>query len=80
MPHAPEDSEVDNWHRYFAMESNNRAWVLASQPSRSEAMTRNWHPMNARMMPLLLSLIQRIAKLLSRHYPKSHDFKVVHLT
>jgi len=29
MPHTPEDLEPDNWHRYFAMENNNRAWQLA---------------------------------------------------
>ena len=31
MPHIPEDSDPNNWHRYFAMECNNRAWQLAVQ-------------------------------------------------
>lgn len=29
MPHKPEDSSEQSWHRYFAMECNNRAWALA---------------------------------------------------
>ena len=37
MPHIPEDSKPDAWHRYFAMECNNRAWTLAGQQVRSEA-------------------------------------------
>jgi hypothetical protein len=35
MPHIPETTNPDDWHRYFAMESNNRAWELASKPSRT---------------------------------------------
>jgi hypothetical protein len=31
MPHIPEDSDPNNWHRYFAMKCNNRAWQLAVQ-------------------------------------------------
>jgi hypothetical protein len=31
MPHIPEDSDPNNWHRFFAMECNNRAWKLAVQ-------------------------------------------------
>jgi hypothetical protein len=31
MPHVPEDTDPNNWHRYFAIESNNRAWQLAVQ-------------------------------------------------
>ena len=31
MPHTPEDNDPSNWHRYFAIESNNRAWKLAVQ-------------------------------------------------
>lgn len=29
--------EVSNWHRYFAVECNNRAWHLTAQPERSPA-------------------------------------------
>ncbi len=36
MPHSPEDTDPNNWHRYFAMESNNRAWQLAAQPRTPE--------------------------------------------
>jgi hypothetical protein len=31
MPHIPEDTDPNNWHRYFAKESNNHAWQLAAQ-------------------------------------------------
>lgn len=31
MPHPPDDADPDRWHRYFAMEANNRAWALAAQ-------------------------------------------------
>ena len=31
MPHIPEDTDPSQWHRYFAMECNNRAWELAAQ-------------------------------------------------
>lgn len=37
MSHLPEDTNPHNWHRYFAMENNNRAWELAALPSRSES-------------------------------------------
>lgn len=36
MPQLPEDTDATSWHRYFAMQSNNRAWALAVQ-DRSEA-------------------------------------------
>ena len=36
MPHLPEDLEPDNWHRYFAMENNNRAWHLAVEDRTAE--------------------------------------------
>jgi len=36
MPHVPEDLEPDNWHRYFAMENNNRAWQLAVEDRTAE--------------------------------------------
>lgn len=29
MPHKPQDASADSWHRYFAMECNNKAWALA---------------------------------------------------
>ncbi len=35
MPHIPEDTDPNSWHRYFAMESNNRAWELAAKSGRS---------------------------------------------
>jgi len=31
MPHKPTDNEPSLWHKYFAMEFNNRAWKLAIQ-------------------------------------------------
>ena len=30
-----EKEELDKWHRFFAVENNNRAWDLASQSSRT---------------------------------------------
>jgi hypothetical protein len=36
MPHIPEDSDPNSWHRYFAMECNNRAWQLAVQSRNHE--------------------------------------------
>jgi len=40
MPHLPEDNDPNHWHRYFAIENNNRAWDLAAKAGRSadEAM------------------------------------------
>ena len=35
MPHQPEDIDPDSWHRFFAMETNNRAWELAELPDRT---------------------------------------------
>ena len=29
MPHKPEEASEEAWHRYFAMECNNKAWSLA---------------------------------------------------
>jgi hypothetical protein len=29
MPHLPDNTDSLSWHRYFAMEANNRAWALA---------------------------------------------------
>ncbi len=45
MPQLPEDTKPDAWHRYFAMECNNRAWDLAGQPVRSE--DESWEMLNA---------------------------------
>jgi hypothetical protein len=39
MPNLPEDSDPASWHRYFAIEANNRAWELAGKPSRSPEET-----------------------------------------
>jgi hypothetical protein len=30
MPHLPQDNSPQSWHRFFAMEGNNRAWDLAN--------------------------------------------------
>jgi len=30
MPHTPEDNDPLKWHRYFAIECNNRAWDLST--------------------------------------------------
>lgn len=35
MPNLPEDTDPRSWHRYFAIEANNRAWDLAGRSSRS---------------------------------------------
>lgn len=40
MPHLPEDTDPQTWSRYFAMETNNRAWQLAAETSRTEAEAR----------------------------------------
>ena len=37
MPRLPESTDLNEWHRYFAIETNNRAWELASQRSRTAA-------------------------------------------
>lgn len=29
MKNSPEDAKPENWHRFFAVESNKRAWELA---------------------------------------------------
>ncbi len=29
MPHPPTDADPKSWHRYFAMQGNNRAWELS---------------------------------------------------
>lgn len=39
MPHIPESTNPEDWHRYFAIENNNRAWELAAQ-SRTEEEDR----------------------------------------
>ena len=30
MPHIPDSTDPKDWHRYFAIENNNRAWELAT--------------------------------------------------
>lgn len=35
MTGAPDPAEIARWQRFFAIECNNRAWDLASQPTRS---------------------------------------------
>lgn len=40
MPMPPETTEPQAWNRHFAMQANNRAWELASQPTRTEAESR----------------------------------------
>ena len=37
MSHLPDDTNADSWHRYFAIETNNRAWELAVKASRTES-------------------------------------------
>lgn len=32
MPHLPEDTDPNTWHRYFAIECNNRTWELVERP------------------------------------------------
>ena len=39
MPHEPQDTDPNSWRRYFAIESNNRAWELAVQTSRTSEET-----------------------------------------
>lgn len=31
MPHLPDTTDPERWHRYFAVECNNRAWSLAER-------------------------------------------------
>ena len=31
MPHQPDTTDPHSWHRYYAMDCNNRAWSLAVQ-------------------------------------------------
>jgi hypothetical protein len=33
MPSEPNPEEIAKWHRWFAIETNNRAWALADQTS-----------------------------------------------
>jgi len=39
MAPYPRDTEPASWHRYFAIESNNRAWDLAERPARTHEDT-----------------------------------------
>jgi hypothetical protein len=36
MAKQPTQKKIDKWQRWFAIECNNRAWHLASQPKRTE--------------------------------------------
>lgn len=36
MPHLPENTNLESWHRYFAMDANNLAWQLAVQARTAE--------------------------------------------
>jgi hypothetical protein len=33
---TPKDTDPASWHRYFAIENNNRAWELAGMPARTD--------------------------------------------
>ena len=37
MSEAPAPEDIDKWHKWFAVESNNRAWRLAEQTTRTPA-------------------------------------------
>ncbi len=37
MPQPPSAEELSRWHRWFAVECNNRAWQLADQAERTAA-------------------------------------------
>jgi hypothetical protein len=37
MATPPDPEDLTRWHRWFAVESNNRAWQLADQATRSDA-------------------------------------------
>jgi hypothetical protein len=37
MADNPSPEELARWHRWFAIECNNRAWQLADQPTRTDA-------------------------------------------
>ena len=37
MPKFPDNNDPENWHRYFAVECNNRGWALVENPNRSLA-------------------------------------------
>lgn len=40
MSNFPSDADPKNWHRYFAIEFNNRAWDMAEMSSRTPEETR----------------------------------------
>jgi|FLOH01.1.fsa_nt_gi hypothetical protein len=35
MSNTPKDTELSSWHRYFAIQNNNRAWTLVEQENRT---------------------------------------------
>ncbi|HTO58588.1 MAG TPA: hypothetical protein VMJ74_12370 [Pseudomonadales bacterium] len=37
MPHVPETADIAAWHRYFAVDCNNRAWDLSVAARSAEA-------------------------------------------
>lgn len=41
MPNEPDSTDPQAWSRYFAVEANNRAWDLASLPTRSAEQARD---------------------------------------
>ena len=46
MSSVPTDEDLTQWHKYFAVQSNNRAWDLATQsrtPAESEEMLHAAH-------------------------------------
>jgi len=59
MSLRPEDTDPTKWHRYFAMECNNRAWQLATQSrtpdedlemlNAAHASALHWAPMGAEL-------------------------------
>ncbi len=47
MPHVPTETEPDAWHRYFAIETNNRAWELAGHERTGEEEQEMLHAAHA---------------------------------
>ena len=46
MPHVPTTTNPNDWHRFFAIETNNRAWLLAGRrrsQAEDEEMLSNAH-------------------------------------
>jgi hypothetical protein len=67
MPHMPEDTNPENWHRYFAMEYNNRAWQLAVHdrtPLENEEMLNAAHASALHWAKIGIELNTRRAEML----------------